>query len=262
MSRWRSRRVVLGDLLVEVRAVSVNPVDTKVRMRAGVSEGRDYKVLGYDAAGVVRRRGTDCSLFKPGDEVWYAGSIARQGTNAALHAVDERIVGLKPKSMPFAEAAAMPLTAITAWELLFDRLGVETVKGVQAAQRKGVLLVVGGAGGVGSMLLQLASKLTGLTVIATASRPETVAWCQAMGAHFVLDHHRPLPAQLRELKFEYAEYVASLTGTAQHYPELCEVLAPQGKIAVIDDPGDTGCSAVEAEVGFAALGVHVCSAGI
>lgn len=224
------------DLLVEVRAVSVNPVDTKVRGRAKPSEGDAYKILGYDAAGVVVKRGRDCSLFKPGDEVWYAGSIARQGTNAERHAVDERIVGMKPRSLGFAEAAAMPLTAITAWEMLFDRLGVETAKGVQASQRKGTLLVVGGAGGVGSILLQLASKLTGLNVVATASRPETIAWCQQMGAHFVLDHHRPLQPQLTELNFPHAEYIASLTGTAQHYPELVEMLAPQGKIAVIDDP--------------------------
>ena len=130
----------------------------------------------------------------------------------------------------------MPLTAITAWELLFDRLSVEVTKGVQAGYRKGTLLVVGGAGGVGSMLLQLASKLTGLHVVATASRPETVAWCQQLGAHFVLDHHRPLKPQLLELNFPQAEYIASLTGTAHHYPELVELVAPQGKIAVIDDP--------------------------
>ncbi len=224
------------DLLVEVRAVSVNPVDAKVRGRAKPSEGDAYKILGYDAAGVVLKRGRDCSLFKPGDEVWYAGSIARQGTNAQFHAVDERIVSLKPKSLGFAEAAAMPLTVITAWELLFDRLGVESARAVQPAYRKGTLLVVGGAGGVGSILLQLASKLTGLHVVATASRPETVAWCQQMGAHFVLDHHRPLRPQLQELNFPHAEYIASLTGTAQHYLELVEILAPQGKIAVIDDP--------------------------
>lgn len=224
------------DLLVEIRAVSVNPVDTKVRGRAKPPEGSAYKILGYDAAGVVVKRGRDCSLFKPGDEVWYAGSIARQGTNAERHAVDERIVALKPKSLGFADAAAMPLTAITAWELLFDRLGVEMAKGVQPAGRKGALLVIGGAGGVGSMLLQLASKLTGLNVVATASRPETVAWCQQAGAHFVLDHHRPLPPQMAELGLPHAEYIASLTATAQHYPELVDILAPQGKLAVIDDP--------------------------
>ncbi len=224
------------DLLVQVRAVSVNPVDTKVRARTRPPEGAEFKVLGYDAAGVVLRRGRDCSLFKPGDEVWYAGSIARQGTNAERHAVDERIVALKPKSLAFAEAAAMPLTAITAWEMLFDRLGAEPAKGVQLAQRKGVLLVVGGAGGVGSILLQLASKLTGLTVVATASRAESVTWCQQMGAHFVIDHHRSLCQQMRELNFDGVEYIASLTHTEQHFAELVDVVAPQGKIVVIDDP--------------------------
>ncbi len=224
------------DLLVEVHAVSVNPVDAKVRTSARPPEGAEYKILGYDAAGTVLKRGRDCSLFKPGDEVWYAGSIARQGSNSELHAVDERIVALKPKSLSFADAAALPLTAITAWELLFDRLGVDTAKGVQPANRKGVLLVVGGAGGVGSILLQLASKLTGLTVVATASRPQTVTWCQGMGAHFVIDHHRPMRPQLEELNLPYAEYIASLTGTAQHFAELADIVAPQGKIAVIDGP--------------------------
>ena len=224
------------DLLVQVRAISVNPVDTKVRARTGPPEGAEFKVLGYDAAGVVLRRGRDCSLFKPGDEVWYAGSIARQGTNAERHAVDERIVALKPKSLGFADAAAMPLTAITAWEMLFDRLVAEPAMGVQLSHRNGVMRVVGGEGAEASMLLQLASKLTGLTVVATASRAESVAWCQGMGAHFVIDHHRSLCQQMRELNFDGVEYIASLTHTEQHFAELADVVAPQGKIAVIDDP--------------------------
>ena len=224
------------DLLVGVKAVSVNPVDVKVRARTRPPEGAEYKLLGYDATGVVVRRGRDCSLYKVGDEVWYAGSVARQGTNAELHAVDERIVGGKPRSLSFGDAAALPLTAITAWELLFDRLGVDQFKGAQAHQRKGVLLVVGGAGGVGSILTQIASKLTALTVVATASRPETVQWCYSMGAHFVIDHHRPLKQQMQELNFPQAEYIASLTATDQHFPELAEIVAPQGKVAVIDDP--------------------------
>lgn len=224
------------DLLVEVQAVSVNPVDTKVRVSTQPPEGAEYKILGYDAAGVVVRRGRDCSLFKLGDEVWYAGSIARQGTNAELHAVDERIVALKPKTLGFAEAAALPLTAITAWELLFDRLNIDQFKGAQAHQRKGVLLVVGGAGGVGSILTQIASKLTALTVVATASRAETVQWCTGNGAHFVIDHNRPMLPQMQELNFPQAEYIASLIGTEQHFPELANILAPQGKIGVIDDP--------------------------
>ncbi len=224
------------DLLVAVHAVSVNPVDVKVRSRAKPPEGAEYKVLGYDAAGTVVKRGRDCSLAKVGDEVWYAGSIARQGTNSELHAVDERIVSLKPKSLSFSDAAALPLTAITAWELLFDRLGVDQFKGAQASQRKGVLLVVGGAGGVGSILTQIASKLTALTVVATASREETVRWCHGNGAHFVIDHHRPLKQQLEELNFPQAEYIASLTKTDEHFADLAEIVAPQGKIAVIDDP--------------------------
>lgn len=224
------------DLLVEVQAVSVNPVDVKVRAGTRPPEGSEFKVLGYDAAGIVRKRGRDCSLFKIGDEVWYAGSIARPGTNAELHAVDERIVGIKPKSLSFGDAAAMPLTAITAWELLFDRLNVDQFKGAQASQRKGVLLIVGGAGGVGSMLIQIASKLTALNVVATASRPETVQWSTGMGAHYVIDHHRPMKQQLQELNFGQAEYIASLTSTDQHFSQLVEMIAPQGKIGVIDDP--------------------------
>ena len=224
------------DLLVEIRAVSVNPVDVKVRAGTRPDKGAEYKVLGYDAAGVVVRRGRDCSLFKVGDEVWYAGSIARQGTNAQMHAVDERIVAPKPKSIGFAEAAALPLTAITAWELLFDRLGIDQFKGAQAHQRKGVLLVVGAAGGVGSILTQIASKLTALTVVATASRAETVQWCYGNGAHFVIDHHRPMLQQMEELKFPQAEYIAALTGTERHFPELANIVAPQGKIGIIDDP--------------------------
>ena len=224
------------DLLVEVQAVSVNPVDVKVRKSAKPLEGAEYKVLGYDAAGTVVQRGRDCSLFKVGDEVWYAGSIVRQGTNSELHAVDERIVALKPKSIGFADAAALPLTAITAWEMLFDRLNIDQFKGAQPHQRKGVLLVVGGAGGVGSILTQIASKLTALTVVATASRPETVQWCYGNGAHFVIDHHRPMQQQMEELNFKQAEYIAALTGTEQHFPELAKIIAPQGKIAIIDDP--------------------------
>jgi len=224
------------DLLVEVQAVSVNPVDVKVRAGTRPPEGSEFKVLGYDAAGIVRKRGRDCSLFKIGDEVWYAGSIARPGTNAELHAVDERIVGIKPKSLSFGDAAALPLTAITAWELLFDRLNVDQFKGAQASQRKGVLLIVGGAGGVGSMLIQIASKLTALNVVATASRPETVQWSTGMGAHYVIDHHRPMKQQLQELNFGQAEYIASLTSTDQHFSQLVEMIAPQGKIGVIDDP--------------------------
>jgi NADPH2:quinone reductase len=219
------------DLRVEVRAVSVNPVDTKVRIRTTPADG-ETKILGWDAAGVVEAVGPRASLFKPGDEVFYAGSIARPGTNAQYHLVDERIVGHKPKSLSFAEAAALPLTSITAWELLFDRLGVAAGK----SSATGSLLVVGGAGGVGSMLIQLARRLTALTVIATASRPETRDWCLALGAHHVIDHVKPLDQQLALIGAGGVTHVAGLTATEQHYPSIVEALAPQGKFALIDDP--------------------------
>jgi NADPH2:quinone reductase len=216
------------DLLIEVKAISVNPVDVKVRA-SGKPEGSEYKILGWDAAGIVKEAGPETSLFKPGDEVYYAGSIARPGTNAELHLVDERIVGKKPRTLNFAHAAALPLTTITAWELLFDRLGA-------APDRSANLLIIGGAGGVGSILIQLARKLTGLTVVATASRPETQQWCLDLGAHHVIDHSKSLAEQLRALGTPEVEYIASLTATETHYPALVEVLAPQGKIGIIDDP--------------------------
>jgi NADPH2:quinone reductase len=219
------------DLLVAVKAVSVNPVDTKVRMRAAPSAG-ETKVLGWDAAGVVERVGAAVTLFKPGDAVFYAGSIARPGTNAEYHLVDERIVGRKPASLSFAEAAALPLTAITAWELLFDRLGLRPGKPADA----GSLLVIGGAGGVGSILIQLARRLTGLTVIATASRPETRAWCLELGAHHVIDHAEPLAAGLARIGLPQVPYVAGLTATDRHFPAIVEIIRPQGRFALIDDP--------------------------
>jgi NADPH:quinone reductase len=219
------------DLLVEVKAVSVNPVDVKVRASAR-PEGTEYKVLGWDAAGIVKAAGPDCTLFRPGDEVYYAGSIARQGTNAELHLVDERITGTKPKSLSFAHAAALPLTTITAWELLFDRLDVP--EGQTAEARN--LLIIGGSGGVGSILIQLARRLTGLKVIATASRPETQKWCLDLGAHHVIDHSKPMGEQLKKLGIPLVELIASLNATDRHYPALVEILAPEGKFGLIDDP--------------------------
>lgn len=216
-----------NDLLVEVRAVSVNPVDTKVRMR-GVPPG-ETKVLGYDAAGVVKAVGGEVTLFSPGDEVFYAGSVVRPGTNAEFHTVDARIVGSKPRQLSFAEAAALPLTSITAWELLFDRFGI-------ARGTSGSLFVIGGAGGVGSMMIQLARKLTGLTVIATASRPETARWCTDLGAHHIVNHTLPLAGELKRVGFAQVDYIASLTGTAKHAASYPAIIAPQGRIGVIDDP--------------------------
>lgn len=219
------------DLLVEVRAISVNPVDTKVRRRQGPGEGETHHVLGWDVAGVVRAVGSEVVDLAPGDEVWYAGSLVRPGANAELHLVDERIVARKPASLDFAQAAALPLTAITAWELLFDRLGVERDRGEGRT-----LLVVGAAGGVGSILVQLAAQLTQLRVVGTASRPETADWVRRLGAHDVVDHHSPLAPQLAGLGLDTVDLIASLTHTGDHYDQLVEVLAPQGHLGVIDDP--------------------------
>jgi zinc-binding alcohol dehydrogenase family protein len=220
------------DLLVAVKAVSVNPVDTKQRMRTEAKPGGPPMVLGYDAAGVIEAVGPEVTLFKAGDEVFYAGSIARPGTNAEFHLVDERIVGLKPKSLSFAQAAALPLTSITAWELLFDRLAVAPGKTPDGR----ALLILGGAGGVGSIMIQLARRLTALTVIATASRPETQDWCRKLGAHHVIDHSKPLAEQLKAIGHANVALIAGITGTDQHYPIVPDIIAPQGKFALIDDP--------------------------
>lgn len=219
------------DLLVQIKAVSVNPVDAKQRKRAEPREG-DVAVLGYDAAGVVVGTGPDVTLFKEGDEVWYAGSIARPGTNSELHLVDERIVGKKPATLSFAEAAALPLTSLTAWELLFERLGI--VKSREASEHS--LLVIGAAGGVGSILVQLASKLSGAKVIGTASRPETVEWVKSLGADHVIDHGQSLSAELKNLGIDGVTHVASLTHTDKHITEIVESLKPFGKLGLIDDP--------------------------
>ncbi|WP_340649694.1 zinc-binding alcohol dehydrogenase family protein [Pseudoxanthomonas winnipegensis] len=215
------------DLLVKVHAVSVNPVDTKVRHRAQVTEPR---VLGWDAVGTVEAVGEAVTLFKPGEVVYYAGSINRPGSNAQYQLVDERIVARKPTSLDDAQAAALPLTAITAWELLFDRLRIPEGQGEGQ-----VLLVTGAAGGVGSILVQLARKLTALTVVATASRPETQAWVRELGAHHVIDHSQPLGPQLQALGIEQVQHVASLTHTGSYYSQFIELLAPQGQLALIDD---------------------------
>lgn len=219
------------DLLVEVQAIAVNPVDTKVRRSTTPPPG-EYKVLGYDAVGIVREVGPEVRLFQPGDAVWYAGAIDRSGSNAEFQQVDERIVGHRPVSLPAAEAAALPLTGITAWELLFDRLQVP----LAGQGRPASLLIVGAAGGVGSVLIQLARQRTGLTVIGTASRPESRAWVAELGAHHVIDHRQPLAAQIAALDAPPVDYVISLTHTDTYFTQLVEVLAPQGKLALIDDP--------------------------
>ncbi len=221
------------DLLVEVRAISVNPVDYKVRRRAPPEAGK-LNVLGWDAVGAVAAVGEEVEAFKPGDAVWYAGSISRPGANSEFHLVDERIVGHKPVSLTDAEAAALPLTSITAWEMLFDRLEVtRPVPGAAAA-----VLVVGGSGGVGSIAIQLLRALTDLTVIATASRPETRAWVEELGAHHVVDHSRPIAAQVETLGLGAPGVVFSTTQTQQHAGEIAELIAPQGRFGLIDDPED------------------------
>jgi zinc-binding alcohol dehydrogenase family protein len=235
------------DLLVAVKAISVNPVDYKVRKRAAPPEG-ETKILGYDAAGIVDAVGPDVTLFKPGDELFYAGSILRQGTNSEFHLVDERIVGAKPKTLSFAQAAALPLTSITAWELLFDRLGAVPGKSLDPR----TLLIVGGAGGVGSILIQLARRLTGLTIVATASRPESQKWCLDLGAHAVIDHLKPMKEQIERLKLAPVGLIASLTNTEQHYKALADVIAPQGKYGLIDDPQEFNVSVFKGK----AVSVH------
>ena len=218
------------DLLVEVKAIAVNPVDHKIRQGVQPEAGQ-WKVLGWDAAGVVRAVGERVTRFKPGDRVWYAGAIDRPGSYAELQLVDEHLVGAMPASLDFAAAAALPLTTITAWELLFERLGVE-----QGGGQGQSLLVIGAAGGVGSILVQLARRLTQLTVIATASRPETEAWVRELGAHHVINHRRPLAEEVQPLGLAAPQLVASLTETGVHFAQIVELLAPQGKLALIDDP--------------------------
>jgi len=216
------------DLLVSVRAVSVNPVDTKVR-DGRVFLGDEIDVLGWDVAGVVVAVGAEVTLFRPGDEVFYSGSLYRSGGNAQLHAVDERLVGRKPASLTFAEAVALPLTSLTAWELLFERLNVRPGKSLDT----GALLIVGGAGGVGSMLIQFARRLTGLRVIATASRPESRDWCLSLGAHTVIDHSKTMAEELRAIQAPPITHIAALNETDRHWPAIAEIITAGGKIGVI-----------------------------
>jgi zinc-binding alcohol dehydrogenase family protein len=219
------------DLRVRVSAVSVNPVDTKVRRAVAPAAGQP-RVLGFDAAGVVESVGASVTRFRPGDRVFYAGSRIRPGTNAELHCVDERIVGHAPRTLDDAQAAALPLTAITAWEALFDRLGLR----LGAPHDAGTLLVTAGAGGVGSIAIQLARRLTGARVIATASRPESRAQALALGAHLVIDHSRPLSEALAEAGVKWVERIFSVSHTHLHFAEIAKSIAPQGRVCVIDDP--------------------------
>ena len=207
------------DLLVEVKAISVNPVDTKIRASSSAPAG-EYKILGWDAVGVVKAIGDKVSLFKVGDEVWYAGDISRSGSYAEYQLVDERIVGHKPQTLSNAQAAALPLTSITAWELLFDRLGLPQDGSATDAR----ILIIGAAGGVGSIITQLAVKLTGAEVIGTASRPESATWVQTLGADAVINHNKPLSEELAKLDIADVTHVISLTQTDKHFDEIVKVL--------------------------------------
>jgi zinc-binding alcohol dehydrogenase family protein len=229
------------DLLVEVRAVSMNPVDTKRRANAEPEEGiyAGTKVIGYDAAGVVKKVGSKVRFFKVGDDVFYAGDVTRPGTNSEYHLVDERIVGNKPKTLGFAESASLPLTSITAWELLFDSFALKQGDGKGES-----ILIIGGAGGVGSILVQLAKRLTKLTIITTASRPDTIEWVKKMGADHVINHRQPLAGQVKALNLQ-PRYVASLTATDQHFDSIVELIKPRGHIALIDDPKSFNINAIK-----------------
>lgn len=224
------------DLLVEIKAVSVNPVDTKLRGR--INPAPNMKILGYDAVGTVKAVGDNVSLFKVGDRVFYAGDMTRQGSNAQYQLVDERIVGFAPKSISDAQAAALPLTAVTAWELLFDRLQLDN----DSTQS---LLVIGAAGGVGSILLQLAKQLTNVTIIATASRDKSADWVRKLGADHVINHHKPMAQQLTALGFDSVDNIVSLTNTDQHFAQIVDCITPQGKFALIDDPASLNVVALK-----------------
>ncbi|SFD25913.1 zinc-binding alcohol dehydrogenase family protein [Pseudoalteromonas denitrificans] len=223
------------DLLVRVKSIAVNPVDYKIRQNVKPKEN-EYKVLGWDTAGEVVAIGESVSKFKPGDMVFYAGDLNRQGGNAQYQSVDERIVGHKPKSLSNSEAAALPLTAITAWELLFERLAIKQQHPDSKERSKDVILIVGAAGGVGSILVQLANVLTGATVIATASRENSAKWVKTLGADYVIDHSKPLQNQIEQLNIGQVTHIASLTHTDSYLDSYVALLAPMGKIALIDDP--------------------------
>lgn len=223
------------DLLIKINAIAVNPVDCKIRTRVSAEEGQ-HKVIGWDAVGEVIATGESASQYKVGDLVYYAGDLNRQGCNAEYQLVDERIVGLKPESLSDEEAAALPLTSITAWELLFEHLTIKKQAPDSDEKSNEVILVVGSAGGVGSILLQLARKITGATIIATASRESSQTWVKQLGADYVVDHTKPLKPQIDALNIAPVTHVASLNGTGSYFDSYIELLAPFGKIAMIDDP--------------------------
>lgn len=219
------------DILVKVAAVSVNPVDTKIRA-SRPAEGDTPVILGWDAVGEVVETGDQVTRFKTGDKVWYAGAINRPGTNSEYHLVDARIVGHAPKSIDTAAAAALPLTTLTAQEMILDRLKVtDPVPGAANA-----IVIIGGAGGVGSIAIQLLREQTDLTIIATASRPETRDWVKELGAHHVVDHSKPLPEQIEALGIGAPAFVFSTNHSDTYVPQIAEFIAPQGRFGLIDDP--------------------------
>jgi NADPH2:quinone reductase len=221
------------DLLVKINAISVNPVDFKIRQNSAVNTVLETpKIIGWDAVGIVEAVGENVNLFKVGDEVYYAGDITKQGSNAEYQIIDERIVGRKPKSLTNTEAAVMPLTGLTAWEILFDRIRINPEK-----DKGKTVLIIGGAGGVGSIAIQLAKKIAGLTVIATASRPETIAWCKKQGADYVVNH-KDLISSVRELGFEYVDFILDFVDTNAYWDIMAELIKPQGHIASITGSSD------------------------
>ncbi|PMN94680.1 zinc-binding alcohol dehydrogenase family protein [Enterovibrio norvegicus] len=232
------------DILVKIKAIAVNPVDYKIRQNVAAEEGQ-HKVIGWDAVGEVVATGEAATLFAPGDTVFYAGDLTRQGSNAEFQLVDERIVGRKPKSLSDAEAAALPLTSITAWELLFEHLGLQQQAPESNDKSNEILLVVGAAGGVGSILVQLAKTLTGTTIIATASRESSQAWVKKLGADHVVDHTKALAPQIEALGIGQVTHVASLNSTEAYFETYTQILAPFGKIGLIDDPKNIDASKIK-----------------
>ncbi|WET03135.1 zinc-binding alcohol dehydrogenase family protein [Flavobacterium sp. YJ01] len=221
------------DLLVKIDAISVNPVDFKIRQNSAKDTVLETpKIIGWDAVGIVQAVGQDVTLFEVGDPVYYAGDITKQGSNAEYQIIDERIVGRKPKSLSVEEAAVIPLTALTAWEILFDRIRISAEK-----DKGKSILIIGGAGGVGSIAIQLAKKIAGLTVIATASRSETIDWCKKQGADFVVDH-KDLVSSVREAGFEYVDFILDFVDTNAYWDTMVELIKPQGHIASITGSSD------------------------
>jgi zinc-binding alcohol dehydrogenase family protein len=226
------------DLLVRVHAVSVNPVDVKQRLSAMKNPPNEARILGWDAAGVVEQVGADVTLFHPGEEVFYSGSIIRPGCDSEYHLVDERIVGHKPRTLSYEESAALPLTSITAWEALFDRCGLDPKEPERNRDRS--VLVIGGAGGVGSIAIQIAKQVAKVVVIATASRSETADWCRQMGADVVINHRNSLQSELRANSIEAVDCILCCNSIEQYVPQMPEVIKPQGKICSIIRPKDEG----------------------